>query len=315
MTRPGEHPRAGSWLLVLSLLVWTGLAAPPARAVPPAAADLRPALRLEAGSLARRQMVGVGRDVMVEGRALQDVVSLSGDVMVSGNVEGDVIALGGSIELAETARVTGDVFAVGGTVTAHPGAELQGRSVSYPDASAAWMTLMEGPAVGLSPFSPLVLGAKLTLLATWMLLVLLFFGISGREVLSTSDAVAREPFRGFFVGLTGVVTLVLTALLFTALAAALVGLPLLVLVILTALVLKLWGMVAVFHALGDWLARKLDRPRLAPLHAATLGLLALGLLKFIPYVGLWAWTVATLIGVGAALSTKMGRREPWFQGV
>ena len=42
-------------------------------------------------------------------------------------------------------------------------------------------------------------------------------------------------------------------------------------------------------------------------------LLALGLVKFIPYLGVWAWTAATLIGVGATLTTKLGRREPWFQ--
>ena len=54
-----------------------------------------------------------------------------------------------------------------------------------------------------------------------------------------------------------------------------------------------------------------SRPR--PLNAATLGLLVLGAVKFIPYVGLWAWTAASLIGIGATLSTKFGRREPWFE--
>lgn len=277
-----------------------------------AAAGADPALILESGSVARRQLVGVGRDVRVDGEAREDVVALDGSVHVTGRVEGDVIALGGSVNLGATARVSGDVFAVGGTVTAQPGARLGGRSVSYPDASSAWLTLLEGPTVGLSPLAPVVLGAKTALLAAWLLLLVVFFAVSGREVLSTSESVAREPFRGFVVGLTGVVTMVLTALLLTALAAALVGLPLLVLVVLLALVLKLWGMVAVFHALGDWLSKRF-RKRLTPLHAATLGLLVLGILKFIPYVGVITWTTATLIGVGAALSTKLGRREPWLQ--
>jgi len=52
--------------------------------------------------------------------------------------------------------------------------------------------------------------------------------------------------------------------------------------------------------------------RARPLNAATGGLLVLGLLKFLPWVGDWTWTVVTFIGVGAALSTKFGRREPWF---
>ena len=44
------------------------------------------------------------------------------------------------------------------------------------------------------------------------------------------------------------------------------------------------------------------------------GVLLLGALKFVPYLGIWAWSAATLVGVGAALRTKFGRREPWFVG-
>jgi len=279
------------------------------------------ALVLEADSVARGQLVGLGRDVAVRGQALADVVALDGTIRVSGRVEGDVIALGGDVALAPTARVTGDVFTLGGRLDAEPGAEIGGRAVSYPTASSAWLTLLEGPTLGLPATSPIVLAAKLGLLAAWLVLVLVFFATSGREVLSTSSSVAQEPFRDFVVGLVGVVTLVLTALLLATLAGALVGVPMLVLVVVLALVLKLWGMVAVFHALGAWLARWIARrrvfaqhaPHIAPLHAATLGLLVLGVCKFIPYLGVWAWTAATLIGVGAALSTKLGRREPWFQ--
>jgi len=179
-------------------------------------------------------------------------------------------------------------------------------------ASSAWLTLVEGPSLGLGATSPLVIGAKIALLAAWAALLLLFFAASGRELLGTADGIRREPFRSFFVGLTGVIALVLTALFFSAFAGALVGIPLLVLVILLAMVLKLWGMVAVFYALGDWLAVHLFRRRPRPLNAATFGLLVLGALKFLPWIGTWTWTAATLIGVGAALSTKFGRREPWF---
>jgi len=93
-----------------------------------------------------------------------------------------------------------------------------------------------------------VLGAKLALLAAWAALVLLFFAASGRQVMETGDGVRREPFRSFFVGLTGVVCLLLTGLFFSAFAGGVIGVPLLVLVVLLAMVLKLWGMVAVFYA-------------------------------------------------------------------
>jgi len=322
------------WLLVLGSLgcLVAGLPAPGAiaRAGQPDTPTSRQggstadrasaALVLEADSTVRSQLVGLGRDVIVDGRALGNVAALNGSILVSGRVEGDVLALGGDIELAPTARITGDVFALGGTVDAERGAEIGGRMVSYPTVSSAWLTLLEGPSLGLPATSPLVLAAKLGLLAAWLVLTLVFFVASGREVLSTSISVAREPFRDFVVGLVGVVTLVLTGLLLSTVAGALVGVPMLVLVVMLALVLKLWGMVAVFHALGAWLGGLLHRARLGPrrvtpLHAATLGLLVLGLCKLIPYVGVWTWTAATLVGVGAALTTKLGRREPWFQAV
>ena len=270
------------------------------------------ALRLERGSLARHQVVALGRDLLVEGEALSDVVAVDGDVTGTGVVAGDVIVLGGDARGAGGARVEGDVFVLGGEVAAAPGATLAGRTVAYPSISRAWLTLLEGPTLGLPATSALVMGAKLALLCGWLALALLLFATSGREVMATSESVAVEPFHNFLVGLTAVLSLVLTALLLSSLAAGLVAVPLLFLVVLIAVLLKLWGMVAVFHALGDWLSRRLLGGRLVPLSAATIGLLLLGLVKLVPWLGIWAWTVATFIGVGAALSTKLGRREPWM---
>ena len=272
-----------------------------------------PALRLEAGSVSSQQLVGVGRDVIVQGQALADVAALDGSVEVSGQVTGDVVVMRGDVRLTPTARVGGDIFVVGGSVHAAPGAHAGGRMVSYPTASNAWMTLLEGPSLGLGFASRLVVGAKLALMAAWAALLLLFFAASGRQLLETADGVRREPFRSFFVGLTGVVSLVLTGLFFSAFARGLIGVPLLILVVILALVLKLWGMVAVFYALGDWVSRHLLRRRFRPLNAATIGLLVLGAVKFLPWFGVVAWTTATFIGIGAALSTKFGRREPWFE--
>jgi hypothetical protein len=270
------------------------------------------ALRIEEGSVTH-QLVGVGRDVVIAGEALADVAALDGSVDVSGRVTGDIVVLRGNVRLASTARVGGDIFVVGGTIRAARGAQTNGRMVSYPKASNAWLTLLEGPSIGLGFASRLVLGAKLALLASWAALLLLFFAASGRQVLETADGVRREPFRSFFIGLTGIISLVLTGLFFSAFARGIIGVPLLVMVALLAMVLKLWGMVAVFLALGDWVCRHLLRRRFRPLNAATVGLLVLGAVKFLPWFGVLAWTTATLIGIGAALSTKFGRREPWFE--
>lgn len=270
------------------------------------------ALVIEEGSVARSQVVALGRDLLVAGEAVADVVAINGNARITGKVAGDIIVLGGNALLSSTARAKGDVFVLGGTLEAEQGARIDGRSVSYPTISSAWLTLIEGPSLGLPPTSPVVLGAKMALLAAWMTLTLLLLATSGRGILSTSQEVVANPMRSFFVGLTAVLALTMTGLFFSAFAAAVVGVPLLVLVVMLALMLKLWGMVAVFHALGDWLGTTVFRRRFLTLNCALLGLLTLGAIKMIPYLGTWVWTVATLIAVGATLSTKFGRREPWF---
>ncbi len=284
-----------------------------APALTAAAAEAPPALVIEEGSLARELVVALGRDLRVDGEALAGVAAVNGTVRIRGRVDGDVTVLGGDALLSPTARIAGDVFVLGGRIEASEGARIGGRAVAYPTVNAAWLTLLEGPSLGLSPLSPVVIGAKLSLLAAWMGLALVLLATSGREVLSTSESVAREPFRNFFVGLTGVVAMVLTALFFTSFAAALVGVPMLALVVLLALLLKLWGMVAVFQALGSWTASHIFRRRTLPANCTVLGLLILGVLKLVPWVGTWVWTVATLIAVGASLTTKFGRGEPWFK--
>jgi len=271
-----------------------------------------PALLIDAGSVAHRQVVALGRDVRVAGRVVSDVAALNGSVTVTGEVTGDIIVLGGGVHLAATASIGGDIYALGGTIEAAPGAHIAGRSVAWPDASAATLALLEAPALGGTVSPTLVLGAKLALLTAWLALLLVFFASSGGQVLATSDGVEREPFRCFWVGLSGVLAMVLTALFFSLFAGALVGVPLIVLVILFALVVKLWGMVAVFHAFGRLLTERLFRRRLTPLNTATVGLMVLGAIKLLPWVGVVVWNVATFIGVGAALVTKLGRREPWF---
>ena len=273
----------------------------------------RPAIVVEEGSFARQQVVAIGRDLEVRGQAEADVAAIGGSIRIVGRVEGDVVAMGGDCELFAGAQVGGDVFVLGGNLQIDEGAKIAGRSVSYPTVSSAWLTLMEGPSLGLSGTSRVVIAAKLALLAAWLALTLLLLASSGRQVLSTAEQIREEPVRDFVVGVTGVLALFMTALFFSAFAAALVGLPLLVLVVLLLLMLKFWGMVAVFHLVGDWITTTVFNRRVQPLNCAVIGLLVLGSVKMVPWLGTWVWTIASLIGIGASLMTKFGRREPWFE--
>jgi hypothetical protein len=315
-TIPGRRAMRGArlaWVLLGILAPLFGVASA-ATALEP------PGLRLEAGSIARQPIVAVGRDAVIEGEALAGVTAINGSVTVSGSVRGEVTVLGGNLTLAPGASIDGDALVLGGQLVAGRDARISGRAVAYPTVSRAWLTLLEGPSLGLAASSPLVLGAKLGLVAAWLALTLLLFATAGRPIVRTAEEIRLEPLRCFAAGLVGLATIVLTALFFSALLPSLVAAPMLALVVLVALALKLWGMVAVFHGCGRALADLAVRLRsggrsirIVQLHAAVLGLLVLGAIKLVPYLGLWAWTAATLVGMGAALRSKFGRFEPWFE--
>jgi hypothetical protein len=284
------------------------LAAAPAPGSPDA-----PALVLERGAVARHQIVAVGRDVVVDGEALAGVAALDGTARISGVVTGDVTVLGGDAELAPTAVVRGHVQVLGGRLRAAPGARIEGRSVAYPTFSRAWLTLLEGPSLGLAATSPLVVGAKLGLVAAWLLLTVALFASGGRGLGAASAEVRDEPWLCFATGLAAVLALFLSTLFVSALLPAAFALPLLALAVVAALVAKLWGTVAVFHAAGRALVGR--RRRWPTLNEACVGLALLGALKFVPWLGVAAWSAVTLVGVGAALRTRFGReREEWLPG-
>ncbi|HVS12395.1 MAG TPA: polymer-forming cytoskeletal protein [Thermoanaerobaculia bacterium] len=286
-----------------------------ALALPAASSARQPpdaAVRLDRGSQTTRQIVAIGRDLVVDGVARRHAVVLDGDARVAGTVEGDLVVLGGDVILQSSGRVAGDVYAFGGEIRSEDGSSIGGRAVAFPDAPATWLLLVEGPSIGLDPFSPLVLGAKLALLAAWMAASLLLVITFPRALASTAREVDDEPFRCFFAGLVAVATAVLAVVLISGLASVVVGIPLILVAAASALVLKLWGTVAVFLTLGVWLLRRLGRGRSELLEAIVAGLVALGVLKLLPWVGVVAWTAATLIGIGAALRTKLGSREPWL---
>ncbi len=77
--------------------------------------------------------------------------------------------------------------------------------------------------------------------------------------------------------------------------------------------------IAVFHALGTIVAGIRSREQLSrrrwlrgDLAMVVAGVLLLGAIRLIPVAGQVVWGIASVFGIGAALATKFGRREPWF---
>ena len=112
---------------------------------------------------------------------------------------------------------------------------------------------------------------------------------------------------------------VLTAIMFSYLVPYLIGIPLLAALAVFAILTKIYGMVAVFHSVGTLVAGARTREQLASrtwlrgdVAMVVIGVLILGAIRLIPSIGPIAWSAASVFGIGVALATKFGRREPWF---
>jgi hypothetical protein len=272
-----------------------------------AAVEPPPALVLERGAVADDQLVALGRDVVVEGEAKAGVTALDGSARISGTVDGEVTVMGGDAVLLSGALVRGNVHVLGGKLSVAAGARVEGRSVAYPTISKAWTTLLEGPSLGLPAGSPVVLAAKLGLVAAWLAVTIVLFAAFPRGLLAASDEVRREPLLCFAAGLVAVLAAFLTLLLLARALPAPLSLPLAAVVALGAIAARLCGVVALCHALGNGALGLAGKRRSPALHAATAGLLLLAVAKFVPYVGVVVWGAATFVGVGAALRTRWGR--------
>lgn len=267
-------------------------------------------------------VTSLGESLLIEEPIAGNIQLLGGDILVESRIEGDVIAFGADITIGTEGTVAGDVFALGGNVS---GAFGNVRGTIFAPRSVA--AALEGAAAGSrtivsatsQPFSLVTIALKLSLLLIWLFAAVVIVVTDGKGVRVTSLEVRASAFHSILLGLVAFTSFVLTAVVFSYLVPYGIGIFLLLALGLFAVVTKIYGMIAIFHAVGTWIARPESREELqrrgwlkGDLAMVVLGLLFLGALRMIPVVGNIIWMIASLVGVGVALSTRFGRREPAF---
>lgn len=256
-------------------------------------------------SLTSKDRFLINENTTITQRIAGDLQVFGGEVVVASVVEGDLLILGGNVKMAGEGRVKGDVIYAGGLVDV--AAERVGGRV-YP------LSSLEGAAMSMTKNAIVS-----SLLLVWLLAAIVVTLMSGREIRLSSIEVRTSALHCFVVGLVALTSFVLTAIAFSYLVPYVVGIPLLAALAIFAILTKVYGMIAVFHTIGTLVAGSRTRDQLArrkwlrgDLAMVVIGVLLLGTLRLIPIVGAILWAIASVFGVGVALATKFGRREPWF---
>jgi len=301
-----------------------GTPAVPATPAPPSPpADINIDVSQHGGDVVRfGEHVTVQKGESVAG----DVVVIGGSLDVYGRVSGDVVSVGGdSITVHDGGVVNGQAVCVGGVVYQDEGAEIRGEVVSlnlggpfgHRTGFRRWRMYASPFGFFTRLFSTVVALGVLFGLACLIMLVF------GPQVDRVATALARDPLKSGAIGLLTVVAL--PPIIFLV-AVTVIGIPAALVLVLAWFFANIFGMVAVSRATGSRIAHRMTVDR-SPYLATGIGMLVLcalfviGLLishsgGLVPLPG-WLFTmtglltlsVASVVGLGAVVTTRFGRRD------
>jgi hypothetical protein len=219
------------------------------------------------------------------------------EIRVNDEVQGDVVVLAGNVVLGPEARVHGHVVAILGRIDRDPAARVDGRTIAVSSLSGVHLHASDAAAEPLLGVAVRVLSVGGWLLATSIVAFLL---------------PGRVRFGTWLVPALGLKTLVLGAMLYLTLFAALVamiglgpglGVPLIVALAVVFLAARALGLAVLGGRLGIWLlGRWIRRPIPVGIHVF-LGVLLLAVLRLLPIVGGPLWIATGVASVGTAVFT------------
>ncbi len=246
-----------------------------------------------------------GHDVVIMAPVAGSVQVYGGSADVREVIDGDLLVFGGETRFSGNGHVRGNVIYAGGKVIGAAG-RVDGQV--FP------LTGIQGMAAVMTRTAVI-----LSLLFVWLVAAVIVTLASGREVRLSSIEIRASSLHCFVLGLVAFTSFVLTAIMFSYLVPYLIGIPLLAALAVFAILTKIYGMIAVFHAVGTLVAGSRTREKLVArkwfhgdVAMVVAGVLILGAIRLIPVFGTLVWSGASVFGIGVALATKFGRREPWF---
>ncbi len=267
-----------------------------------------------------------------QGDAVRDVVVVFGAATIDGVVTRDVVSVLGSVTLGPTAVLNGSLVVVAGNTTIAPGARIRQDFVMVGgdlNAPADFVPGGEHVHIGTSllgdrlrAFVPwltggLLLGRPVVPSVPWvwpvmgifLIVSLLINLLMHRHVGLCADRLATRPFSTF---LTGLLVLLLLGPASALLAISVVGIVVLPFLVCALLIAWMTGKVGVARALGRAVFGTVEEEtRPQGLRAVVVGFVAIMLVYTVPFLGLVAWALVGVFGLGAAVQAFAGglRRE------
>ncbi|WP_373524760.1 hypothetical protein [Nostoc sp.] len=251
-------------------------------------------------------LIRFGGNVTVpENQIVENALAFGGNVTVSPNarVLDTAIAFGGDVILKKGARVDGDTYSFGGKIVQEPGAIIGGEKATFSDRHG----MMYGSDRGRSSFF-----AHYFFSAIFRISAAIAAAILGLIILHTSPQflpnlatkLRQHPSLTALWGIGAIVAIIFVSVF---LAITLIGIPLIPLLILTAIVTSLVGSLGVALFVGQRLISNGNR---SLQQQFLVGLAILTVLALIPFFGGLVVFLVNLFGLGVILLWRFGREKP-----
>ncbi len=271
------------------------------------------------------EAVSFGNDVHVYGTVTDDAVSIGGNVIVEsgGKVKGDAVSIGGDVKVKVGGTVKGDTVSLGGDIDVENGAVVSGDRVDtnkikgssmmkyiFPHSftilgSVVAKNIFLGPLVGITHAAGFMIGIIILLLklsVSFAIAALLTYFFP--EGVSRMANYLKEDFPKAL--LLGIVTIIVIPFLVLFLIVTIIGIPLVPLFLVLLFFVYLFGSVGIALWIGRIIPESEGRSLMVNV---LLGVLAIGIFKYIPIIGLIVGLAFYSASFGVVILTRFATME------
>ena len=247
----------------------------------------------------------LGRECGAKG----DVVSILGSTNLGpdAHINGDVVSILGPLRLENGATVRGDKVQIGGKeiFKGHSRGSGFGSGFRHNNFDDIWKTIIFGPFIGVLPAFGVFFITLLSLfkLIVWCGIAMLIAWFLPDAVTRLSDCGMKSPLKVLAVGL---ITTILLPVFLVFFVITILGIPIAVLLIMMTIIGYLVGYIGV----AMWLGRRLpNAAQRSPVLNVLLGVLVIGLLGFVPIVGLLIKIAIWFGALGMIVLSRFGTKN------
>jgi len=252
------------------------------------------------GQVHEGDLVSVMGNVRIEGEVTGSVVVVMGSIELSGHVQGDMVSVMSRSHLAESALIDGEFVSVGWSPQRDQGSQIGGEIVNV-----NFMNLLPfaGHGGGLRGLLRFLLIWHLIKLTFLFIILLVITALLPRRLSAMAAAFPSRWGWSFLVGLLTYAGVLIGAVV---LAVTVIGIPLALMLVFVATMLKWVGLAAIFYLMGQSMGRNLFRREMPHIASVLGGFVLFALMSTVPLLGWLFGKVLGILALGLVLVTRFG---------